>query len=301
MAIFNPLLARVRASSLPYPHCKAPAVDAHGAPHEPLLRRQPCSGASLQTRGRAAWRLVALIAISVVAALSGSAPPRTVRPARMPTQFVRMQYTGTSLVRRPRALADPTSAVRPSTHLIRGIKRLTRIDTAEEGHYLGIMDDTLFDYPWIYAVEVGHWALTDEEISRLREYLLRGGFLMVDDFPRQSGMGRLHSRACIAFSRTAPSSTCRPTTAVFHVAYDTATSTCRFPAFNRCTAAVTTRSDGFTPHWRGIYDDDGRLMVVINFNMDLGDAVGTRRRALNTRCYTRRALTNTRSTIFCTR
>jgi len=30
--------------------------------------------------------------------------------------------------------------------------------------------------------------------------------------------------------------------------------------------------DGYVPYWRGIYDDEGRLMVAINFNMDLGDA-----------------------------
>ena len=30
--------------------------------------------------------------------------------------------------------------------------------------------------------------------------------------------------------------------------------------------------DGRPPHWRGIYDDDGRLMVAINFNMDMGDS-----------------------------
>jgi hypothetical protein len=35
---------------------------------------------------------------------------------------------------------------------------------------------------------------------------------------------------------------------------------------------VTYEQDGTTPHWRGIFDDDGRLMVAINFNMDMGDA-----------------------------
>ena len=34
----------------------------------------------------------------------------------------------------------------------------------------------------------------------------------------------------------------------------------------------TYEQDGVEPHWRGIYDDKGRLMVAINFNMDLGDA-----------------------------
>ena len=37
-------------------------------------------------------------------------------------------------------------------------------------------------------------------------------------------------------------------------------------------SGVTWERDGYTPHWRGIYDDEGRLMVVINFNMDIGDA-----------------------------
>ena len=35
---------------------------------------------------------------------------------------------------------------------------------------------------------------------------------------------------------------------------------------------VTYERDGVNPEWRGIYDDEGRLMVIINFNMDLGDA-----------------------------
>ena len=35
---------------------------------------------------------------------------------------------------------------------------------------------------------------------------------------------------------------------------------------------VTFEHDGYTPTWKGIYDDDGRLMVIINFNVDLGDA-----------------------------
>jgi len=34
------------------------------------------------------------------------------------------------------------------------------------------------DYPWLYAVEVGQWYLSDEEAARLREYLFRGGFLL---------------------------------------------------------------------------------------------------------------------------
>jgi len=42
--------------------------------------------------------------------------------------------------------------------------------------------DDMFNYPTLYAVEVGHWLLSDENAKQLREFLLRGGFLMVDDF-----------------------------------------------------------------------------------------------------------------------
>ena len=43
-------------------------------------------------------------------------------------------------------------------------------------------DDDVFNYPWLYAVEVGHWELTDQMIAKFRECLLRGGVFMCDDF-----------------------------------------------------------------------------------------------------------------------
>src|SRR5690606_35399183 len=46
-------------------------------------------------------------------------------------------------------------------HLMDGVRRLTRVRAASEGTYLSIMDDRLFEYPWIYAVEVGGWTLSD--------------------------------------------------------------------------------------------------------------------------------------------
>ena len=66
-------------------------------------------------------------------------------------------------------------------HFTKGVQRLTRIDAGDPQH-VSLTDPKLFDYPWIYATQVGYWVLSDEETSRLREYLLRGGFIMVDDF-----------------------------------------------------------------------------------------------------------------------
>jgi hypothetical protein len=42
--------------------------------------------------------------------------------------------------------------------------------------------DDIYNWPSLYAVEVGHWFMPDDQAKQLREYLLRGGFLMVDDF-----------------------------------------------------------------------------------------------------------------------
>ena len=66
-------------------------------------------------------------------------------------------------------------------HFRRAVERLTRVEFGEPG-FVHLQDDTLFNYPWLYAVEVGQWYLDETEAARLREYLLRGGFLMVDDF-----------------------------------------------------------------------------------------------------------------------
>jgi hypothetical protein len=214
-----------------------------------------------------AWRLLALIALPIVVLASDTTVNGPAGP-NAEFQFVRMQYTGTSLFGgRERWLTDWPEA---EQHLIRGIKRLTRINTAEEGYYLTIMDDSLFDYPWIYAVEVGHWALTDEETARLREYLLRGGFLMVDDFHGTlewagfiQGIHRIFpDRAIVDIPPDDP---------VFHVAYDI-NEHVQIPGIQSLYSGRNYEKDGFTPHWRGIYDDEGRLMVVINFNMDMGDA-----------------------------
>lgn len=155
-------------------------------------------------------------------------------------------------------------------HFLRGVGRLTRVEAAPRGRILTPSSDELFDYPWIYAVEVGYWHLGDRDAQNLREYLLRGGFLMVDDFH-----GTWEWAAFIAsMERVFPD---RPIVDIpeddeaFHVIYDL-DHRIQIPSRMYTYSGVTYEKDGYTPHWRGIYDDDGRLMVAINFNMDIGDA-----------------------------
>jgi len=151
-----------------------------------------------------------------------------------------------------------------------GVGRLTRVDIGQQARMIAVTDDMLFDYPWLYAVEVGHWYLDDTEAGRLREYLLRGGFLMTDDFH-----GTEEWQVFVeSMQRVFPD---RPIVEipdedeVKHVLYDLEAHI-QIPGIAALRYGVTYEKDGVTPHWRGIYDDKGRLMVAINFNMDLGDA-----------------------------
>jgi hypothetical protein len=162
-------------------------------------------------------------------------------------------------------------------HFMRGLNRLTRIDGANVSRYNGdggrrirLNDDELFNYPWLYAVEVGGWYLSDLEAARLREYLLRGGFLMVDDFHgSRQWAGFIASMTRVFPDR--PVLEIPANDEVLHVLYDL-DQRVQIHGIRVLYSGQTWEEDGFDPHWRGIYDDSGRLMVAINFNMDLGDA-----------------------------
>src|SRR5258708_9861924 len=62
------------------------------------------------------------------------------------------------------------------------LRSLTLINSPSPLNVADLDSDHIFDYPWIYAVDVNTWTFNDQEAKRLHDYLLKGGFLMVDDF-----------------------------------------------------------------------------------------------------------------------
>lgn len=154
---------------------------------------------------------------------------------------------------------------------ILGIKRLTNIKVADQGKAISVTDKEIFRYPFIYSVESGHWNLTDEEISGLREYLERGGFLFCDDFwgsreweNFQGNIDRvLPGKKIVEIPMDHP---------IFHSYYDISQIIQTPNVGNALYKTTTFEDDGYVPHCRGIFDSRGRLMVVINWNTDLGDA-----------------------------
>jgi Domain of unknown function (DUF4159) len=162
---------------------------------------------------------------------------------------------------------------RSDRHLLAGVRRLTRIDTKSVEQPVDLDgEDDVYNWPFMYAVEVGYWNLSDAEAKQLREYLLRGGFFMCDDFHGtvewenfMAGMKKVFpDRPVVDLDNKDP---------IFHVLYDLEN---RFQVPGMQYVVYPPHHlyeyDGYVPRWEGIYDDKGRVMVAICHNMDLGDA-----------------------------
>lgn len=187
--------------------------------------------------------------------------------------FIRTEYTDLFNARRFRRGWWMQDWPEADIHFAQGVRRLTRIDIGE-GKHLPLTDDRIFDYPWIYATQVGYWDLSEKETTRLREYLLRGGFLVVDDFWERQDWEVFRQ----SMERTFPD---RPIVEIdldhpmMHVLYDV-NERIQIPGLRHLRRGpggeIVVAAQADDPHWRAIFDDEGRVMVAINYNMDVGDA-----------------------------
>ncbi len=155
-------------------------------------------------------------------------------------------------------------------HFLEGVKRLSNINANPMEKYIRPMDPDLFDYPWLYAVEPGQWTFNPEEADRLREYLDRGGLLVIDDFHGTFEWGSM-VKGLRKIIGDRPIVDIESSDAVFHTLYDL-DERFQVPGLQFLYTGRIAELDGVDPHWRGVYDDKGRLIVIINFNMDLGDS-----------------------------
>jgi hypothetical protein len=159
---------------------------------------------------------------------------------------------------------------RADRHFLEGVRRLTNVDAASMEKYVRPKDPDFFDYPWLYAVEPGQWTFTEEDAALIREYLARGGMLVVDDF-HGTFEWSCFVRGLRKIIADRPILEIQSSDPVFHTFYDL-DKRFQVPGLQYLYSGRIYELDGYVPHWRGVYDDKGRLMVVINFNMDLGDS-----------------------------
>jgi len=160
---------------------------------------------------------------------------------------------------------------RADRHFSLAVRRLTRLHVRSVEQIVNFDEGDVFDWPWLYAVQVGEWGLTDPQGQALREYLLRGGFFMADDFHGLDEWHEFESRIRKAFPDRkiveVPDDD-----AIFHSVYDL---TERYQIPGRAhlrDGAKNLESGGRGAHWRAIYDDKGRILIAISYNSDIGDA-----------------------------
>ena len=136
--------------------------------------------------------------------------------------------------------------------------------------HLRATDPRVFDYPFVYIVEPGHCELTDVDAAALREYLLRGGFLMLDDFHGEIEWAHAREQVKKIFPEYEPKDLplSHP---IFHSFYDL-DQVIQVPGVAALIQGVTYEKGGVTPHYMGVEDKNGRLMIFMTRNCDLGDA-----------------------------
>jgi hypothetical protein len=157
------------------------------------------------------------------------------------------------------------------------LQQVTSLKVNPDGKVLEITDKELFDFPFIYIVEPGRLTFTDKEVPILRRYLLNGGFLMCDDFWGDRDWENFSEelkrvfpdREAVELPMEHP---------IFHTVFDLKEK----PQVPGAPHGIQHQFTGITyerghgpgseeVHYRAIFDDKGRIMVMLCHNTDLGD------------------------------
>ena len=161
---------------------------------------------------------------------------------------------------------------RSDRHLMTAFRRLTRIDARSVEQAVNLEDeDDVFNWPFLYAARAGSMWLTDDMTRKLRDYLDRGGFLVLDDV-----WGDSEYEVCLEnVVRVYPGET--PTEiedadAVYHTVFDL-NQRYQISGAWSLNSGVPYLNGGVVPHWRGLWDDQKkRMKMAIWVNNDTGDS-----------------------------
>jgi hypothetical protein len=217
-----------------------------------------------------AFLLVPRLQPSVDAQLPAAADDRY---AGLQWRFVRIRYhfitEGTHMVAQD-FLGEPWYIDAPAAeqNLTRRVKTATAIQV-EDPIVMTLDDPRLFQHPWIYFVEPGNLKMLDSDLPILREFLLRGGSAYFDDFHGPSDWDNFAREMKRLF----------PDREIVEVPKDHPVFSCfykldSYPQVAGLGSFLAGRSwekGGVMPHLRTILDDNGRPMMFINWNTDMGD------------------------------
>jgi hypothetical protein len=155
------------------------------------------------------------------------------------------------------------------------LHQLTALQVHPDGKVIELTDAELTGYPFIFMSGVPAIEMSDAEVKALRRHLLSGGFLLVDDFWGEQPWAHFNREV---LKRVFPDREARELPLdhpIFHGVFELKAKP-QIPNVHhamryRGTGITWEVEDGKTPHYRGITDDRGRLMVLACHNTDLGD------------------------------
>ena len=161
------------------------------------------------------------------------------------------------------------------------LAELTKIrvgfDTGGQPQHLIVQltGDEIFQCPFIMMQEVGRLFFNDEDAAKLRTYLLKGGFLWVDDFWGSYAWDRwVDEIAGVLPPHQYPIVDIPVDHQILHMLYDVKRMP-QVPAISfwyRSGGQTSERgSDSAVVTFRGIHDEKGRLMIVMTHNTDIAD------------------------------
>lgn len=184
--------------------------------------------------------------------------------------FVRIKYTAFTTRGRWDSLDDPWAVDFDAAeqNLSRRLKTVTAIQV-NDPIVLTLEDPDLWNYPWIYLVEPGNLRLTEAEVPILREFLLRGGTLMLDDFHGPIEWTNVEREMRRVFPDRKIVSL-EPPHPIFRSFY-TLDAYPQIPGLGSFFAGRTWEKGGYESRLRAILGDRQRPMVLINWNTDMGD------------------------------
>ncbi len=185
--------------------------------------------------------------------------------------FVRLRYSSWGRYGNKWSTDYPDSDLNFSFRL----QQMTSLKVNPDPLVLDISDPHLFDYPFVYLIEPGALEFSEPEIKALRQYLLGGGFLMVDDFWGDREWANFYEQMKRVFPERelVDLDISHP---IFHAVFDLK----KKPQMPSIDVAIQGKPYGITwergdegkeVHYRALFDDKGRMMAIVCHNTDLGD------------------------------
>jgi Domain of unknown function (DUF4159) len=151
------------------------------------------------------------------------------------------------------------------------LQQLTSLKVNPDPIHMRLTDEKLFDYPFLYLIEPGALVFSEEEVLALRHYLLNGGFLMVDDFWGDYEYDNFYREIKRVFPDREPTEL--PIShEIFRCVYRLKEKP-QVPSMHHylSTGLTYERPGTEVVHYKGLFDDQGRMMAIICHNTDLGD------------------------------